>query len=68
MKLTEAEKISALWIRLHAHLSEKLEIARKKNDGDLTPDQTAKLRGRISALKEILALSETEPVQAGNDE
>ena len=42
------------------YATSKLDSARKRNDGALTPDQTASLRGTIAAYKEILAL-ETAP-------
>lgn len=67
MKLTPHEQQSAVWIKLRDHLTERLDALRKNNDGDLTPEQTAKLRGRIAALREILALSKDEQVQAEID-
>jgi len=63
MKLQEHETRSALWLRLQAHLGAQLDAARRKNDGDLSMEDTQRLRGRIAQLKEILALSQTEPVQ-----
>lgn len=62
MKLDTRDIQSALWVRLRAHLQERMDLCRRKNDGDLDPDETARLRGRIAQLKEILALE--EPVQA----
>jgi hypothetical protein len=61
--LTEAEKSSALWKKLKAHLEERLELNRKKNDGDLTEIQTAKLRGRNSELKHLIDLDNPSPSQ-----
>ena len=40
----------------------KLDAYRKMNDGDLTEIETAKLRGRIAALKELLALQDLQKV------
>lgn len=63
MKLQEHEIRSALWLRLQAHLTAQLVTLRQKNDGALSHEDTTRLRGRIAQLKEILALSQTEPVQ-----
>lgn len=65
MKLHKHEIHSALWLRLEAHLSEQLDVLRRKNDGLLSHEDTQRLRGRIAQIKEILALSEAEPAQEG---
>ena len=65
MKLQPHETRSALWLKLQAHWRGQLEVLRLKNDGFLSHEDTLRLRGRIAQLKEILALSETEPVQVG---
>lgn len=44
------------WAQIEAWANEALVRARAKNDGDLTESETAKLRGRIDALKELIAL------------
>jgi len=68
MKLTELEKQSAVWMRLDAYLQEQLKSLRSQNDGDLDPVATARLRGRIGAIKTILAFGENrEPVQPSVD-
>ncbi len=56
MTLTEIEKQSAVWIKLRDHMNERLEAMRCQNDGDLSLEQTIKLRGRIACLKELLSL------------
>lgn len=66
MTLTDLERQSALWQKLAAHLSGRLDAQRARNDGDLSPEDTQKLRGRIAQLKEILALAR-EPVQVDGD-
>lgn len=60
-RLTSAERTSPLWLRLKAHLQERLAKARSRNDGALAPDETAHLRGRIASLKDLLALEEDRP-------
>lgn len=66
MTLEPHETRSALWQRLHAHLTERLDALRRSNDGDMSMEETQRLRGRIAQLKEILALGR-EPVQVGLD-
>jgi hypothetical protein len=60
-RLSAAERASPLWLRLKAHLNERLAKARTRNDGALAPDETARLRGRIACLKDLLALEEDRP-------
>jgi hypothetical protein len=56
MTLTPQDLQSATWRKLEAHLIERLSTLRAQNDGELDPLQTARLRGRIAATKELLAL------------
>ena len=63
MTLEPHETRSALWLKLQGHLTAQLVTLRQKNDGALSHEDTTRLRGRIAQLKEILALSQTEPVQ-----
>ena len=67
MTLTENEKLSAVWQKLEAHLTKRLADLRSQNDGDLTHEQTIKLRGRVAELKALLALANTTPAQAESD-
>lgn len=67
MRLTEQEIQSAVWIKLREHMEQKLAALRSQNDGDLSHEQTIKLRGRVAQLKELLALANTTPAQAELD-
>lgn len=62
--LTHEERTSALWHRLHAHLLSELDALRSQNDADLGDVVTARLRGRIAALKEIAALNNEPAAEA----
>lgn len=55
MKLNEVERHSALWQLIDKEITERLEVLRQKNDGDLNERETATLRGTIKAFKEIQA-------------
>lgn len=59
--MTESDRRSSLWLRLSEHLTNRLAQYRGKNDGPLTPDETARMRGCIACVKEILALGNEPP-------
>lgn len=67
MRLTEQEMQSAVWLKLQAFMGERLQSLRCQNDGDLTLDQTNRLRGRVAQLKELLAIGQPTPAQAETD-
>lgn len=52
------EKQSALWQKLQQHLESRLDIQRKKNDGNHDLVNTAKIRGRIAEIKSLLSLGD----------
>jgi hypothetical protein len=56
LQLTPIELKSGLWLKLVEHYTAELKTLRKKNDGNLQPDDTARLRGRIAEIKKLLAL------------
>lgn len=60
-RLTDSDKATPLWIALRAHLEQRLEQHRSRNDTDLNPEQTAKLRGQIMELRALLALESPRP-------
>jgi hypothetical protein len=59
MILTPAEKESAIWMKLSEEIEKRIEVYRTKNEGDLTAEQTAKLRGQIAFAREILGWAAT---------
>ena len=68
MTLEPHEIQSALWVKLKTELEARIELQRKRNDGDLNEIETARLRGIIFAYKNLLALAEPPtPVTTGND-
>ena len=65
-ELTEHDKVQGLWLRLRAHLDDRLAAARLRNDGALSEYQTASLRGEIKTLKHIIALGDDRPDMTGD--
>lgn len=68
MKLDAIEKQSALWRKIEAHLLSRLALMRQRNDGNLDPTETAKVRGRITELKDLIALGEPSPVDIADEQ
>ena len=54
--LTDEELVSSTWLKISTHFEARLDELRQQNDGYLSPEDTARLRGRIHNCKEILAL------------
>lgn len=55
--LTSVDLTSATWQKLERHLRERLASNRRRNDTDLDPAETAKLRGRNLEITHLLALN-----------
>lgn len=60
MKLSESEKVSACWVKLEKHIKTQIEILRQRNDKDIDAIATAKLRGRILELNNLLSLATSD--------
>lgn len=67
-RLDRLDLDSRTWKRLRAHLEGQLHKARRQNDNDIDPIRTAKLRGRILVIKDLLALGDPQPRQVVADE
>lgn len=70
--LTRDERMSPLWHKLHAHMAGQIEVLRMMNDADRNEVETARLRGRIAAYKELMALNNeidpaSQPVAVATD-
>lgn len=61
MTLSKADLNSPLWRALADYQADRLAALRAQNDGDLSPEQTAKLRGRIQEVQAFLALATERP-------
>lgn len=63
-KLDKHEAGAAAWQRVRTHLEQRLEQHRRSNDNNLSPEETAKLRGRIAEIKYLLTLDQPTPAVA----
>ena len=55
-ELNALEKDSAVWKKLRTYMEKRLEVNRKQNDAALSVEETARLRGKIAAYKELLGI------------
>lgn len=51
---------SATWLKIKAQAEDRLNVARLRLEGNITPEETIALRARITELKWLLALPEEE--------
>ncbi len=58
LELLPADLASPLWVKLKAHLEERLQSHRLQLETDQPLERTANLRGRIAEVKRILSLGE----------
>ena len=65
--LTPGDRQSAVWQKLKKYLDAQLEVLRKRNDADFDERKTAKLRGRIEAVKAMLSLGTDAPQSPSED-
>lgn len=63
MKLEKIELQSAVWLKLQQHMEDRLDQLRQQNDGDLDPIATARVRGRVAMVKELLDLGRPDQEQ-----
>jgi hypothetical protein len=66
--MTSVDLKSQAWERFKGDLTTRLHQLRAENDNDLDEKQSAKLRGRISEIKSMLALDKPDPTKSGASE
>lgn len=59
--LSHEERLSSVWKKLKAHLEERREFVRAQLEADLDVVETAKLRGRIAQIRELLRAADDPP-------
>lgn len=64
--MIEIDFKSQSWFAIRKWANDRLDALRRRNDGDLTIEQTIKARGSIAILKDILAL-ETAPEMVADE-
>ncbi|MGH8430422.1 MAG: hypothetical protein ACREUF_08470 [Solimonas sp.] len=66
--LSHNDRNSPAWVKLRKHMEARLQSLRARNDNDLDPIATAKLRGECRVLKNLLALGKPDPAMGADDE
>ena len=59
--LSRAEKSTAVWRKIQKHFQYQLARERRRNDGRMSVEDTAAIRGKIALLKELIVLDEVNP-------
>jgi len=60
--LSQEDLASPVWQKLRVYLQARIDSHRRKNDNDLSPEATAKLRGRLAEAQLILKLENPRTV------
>lgn len=68
IKLTATDMGSSVWDKLRRHMESRLLALRIRNDADLDLVDTAKVRGEIKNLKNLLALGTPDQAVVADDE
>lgn len=63
-ELTAGERAHPLWLRLRAHMEQKLDVVRWQicRDVEMSEKQTAAMRGRARCLESLISLGDIRPV------
>jgi len=62
LAFTNEDRLSGTWAKIKARLEQRLASLRVQNDGNLTEQQTQRLRGAIQEVKALLAIGDPKPV------
>lgn len=60
-ELTQAERESHLWKKLMKHFEQRIANMRAQNDSDLDERTTARVRGRIAEVRDLMNLDKPRP-------
>ena len=66
--LTKIEREGAVWKKIEAKLKSELDLLRRSNDGNLPEVATARLRGQIAAVKDLLSIGTEKPQVPSEDQ
>ena len=66
-RLDRNDVASLTWAKLSRHIESKIARLRVRNDNNLSPDDTAMVRGEIKGLKNLLALAQPDPAVVAVD-
>lgn len=68
MNLNDHQRSSDVWGLMKEYCDQRIGELQRENEGDRTPEQTAKIRGRIAEVRRFLRAGEpAREVVAGDD-
>lgn len=59
---------SETWRAIEEIAAKRIDDLRKRNDGQLNADETARLRGRLAELKDLLTLAKPDPALVADEQ
>lgn len=65
--LTAGDRASDCWAHIKRHFDARLQTLRAKLELNLTPEQTAKVRGQIAEVHALLSLGTDKPLPPPED-
>jgi hypothetical protein len=60
LQLNDAERNTAVWLRIREHLLARLDHLRRVNDNDAPHDTTIRTRAQIAEVQKMLAAGDTQ--------
>ena len=60
--LTEADFLSPTWLKLKEYFNNEIGTLDRRNRNNLDAVETANVRGRVAAFKQVLGLAEKKPI------
>lgn len=65
--LSSGDLLSPTWIKLKKYMEARINTLHSRNDSDLNPIATARLRGEIASLKNLMAAAMPPSVVADDE-
>lgn len=59
---------SETWRAIEEIVTKRIDDLRKRNDSQLNADETARLRGRLAELKDLLTLAKPDPALVADEQ
>jgi len=60
--ITEADRQSPAYMKMMAHLDDRMAELTQKLTGDMSEEDTWKFRGRIAEIRALISIDEVPPV------
>lgn len=58
MHLNDHDRSSVVWEKMQTYCADRIATLQRENEGNLTAEQTAKIRGRIAEIRSFMRAGE----------